>query len=35
MVSATIAIVAGVLAKLVLAPMRKRCIDEGNARGKA
>jgi MFS transporter, OFA family, oxalate/formate antiporter len=33
MVSAGIAIVAGILAKLVLAPMRRRCIDEGNARG--
>ncbi len=31
-VAAAIAIVAGVLAKLVLAPMRKRCIDQANAR---
>jgi len=32
-VSATIAIVAGLAAKFILAPMRRRCIDEGNARG--
>lgn len=32
LVSASIAIVAGLSAKLFLAPMRKRCIDEGNAR---
>jgi len=32
-VSATIAIAAGLAAKFILAPMRKRCIDDGNARG--
>jgi OFA family oxalate/formate antiporter-like MFS transporter len=31
MVTAAISIVAGLCAKLVLAPMRKRCIAEGNA----
>jgi OFA family oxalate/formate antiporter-like MFS transporter len=31
MLTAAITITAGVLAKLVLAPMRKRCIDEANA----
>jgi len=32
-VSATIAIVAGLAAKIILAPMRRRLIDQGNARG--
>ena len=30
-ISAAIAIIAGITAKLVLAPMRKRCIEEANA----
>jgi hypothetical protein len=33
LVSATIAIVAGLLAKFMLAPMRRRTIAEANARG--
>jgi OFA family oxalate/formate antiporter-like MFS transporter len=32
MVCAAITIVAGLTAKLILAPMRKRCIAEANAR---
>jgi OFA family oxalate/formate antiporter-like MFS transporter len=35
MVSAAISIIAGILAKVVLAPMRKRTIEEANARGSA
>jgi OFA family oxalate/formate antiporter-like MFS transporter len=31
--AAVISIAAGLLAKLVLQPMRRRCIEEGNARG--
>jgi OFA family oxalate/formate antiporter-like MFS transporter len=35
MIAAVISIIAGVLAKVLLAPMRKRAIEEANARGTA
>ncbi|GAC1529602.1 MAG: oxalate/formate MFS antiporter [Ramlibacter sp.] len=35
LIAAVVAIVAGLLAKFVLQPMRARCVAEGNARGSA